>query len=75
VKTVDKLKQLKLGPVNFLDQLRVLPSTEIINVTIMSCVLSTIKEDGDVFVFCDVMERLCDEFTSKSLIVALRNGM
>ena len=33
-----------------------------------------IKADIGVFVFCDIIENLCDEITSKNFIESLRNG-
>ena len=75
MKTVDKLKQLIPGlPADDLNQLRTLPSIELINQTIMGIVLCIIVADDDVFVFCDTVENLCDESTSKNFIEAFRNG-
>ncbi|XP_065894140.1 uncharacterized protein [Dysidea avara] len=76
VKTVDKLKQLIPGlPADDLNQLRTLPSIELINQTIMGIVLCIIVADDDVFVFCDTVENLCDESTSKNFIEAFRNEL
>ena len=76
MKTVDKLKQLIPGiPADYLDQLRTLPSTELINETIISVVMCGIIVDGNVFAFCDILEMLCDKISSKNVIESLRNGM
>jgi len=75
MKTVDKLKQLMPGlPADYLDRLRTYPSTELINEAIISNAMCAIKADGDVFEFCSLMEKLCDDITSSNFIKALRNG-
>jgi len=74
--TVDKLKQLMAElPDDYLDQLRSLPTTELINEAIVGNVMCAIKEDEDVFAFCDIVENLCNEIASKRVIEALRNGI
>ena len=76
MKTVDKLKQLIPGLLaDNQDVLRSLPSTTVINETILGCLVSTIRTDGDVFEFCDIMESLCDDNTTENLIRSLRNGV
>lgn len=62
-------------PEDYLDQLRSLPTTELINEAIVGNVMCAIKEDSDVFVFCDIVENLCNELASKRVIEALRNGV
>ena len=75
VKTVDQLKQFISGiPDDYLNQLRVLQSTEQINIAIVGTIMNIMNTDDDVFGFCDIMEKLCDETTSKNYIKALRNG-
>ena len=75
METVDKLKQPLPGvPVHYLDWLREFLSTELNNEAIIGNVMCGIEADDDVFVFCDFMEKLCDEVTSKNIIEILRNG-
>jgi len=75
VKTVDQLKQFISGiPDDYVNQLRVLQSTEQINIAIVGTIMNIMSTDDDVFGFCDIMEKLYDETTSKNYIKALRNG-
>ena len=74
LKTIDNLKQLYPGADDRLDLLETLPSIKLINETIVGIVLVSVMENANVFVFCDVMEKLCKE-VSKNLIEALRNGL
>ena len=75
VKTVHKLKQLiPEVSADYLAWLRTLPSTDLINEAIIGNVMCAIRADYGVFEFCDVIENLCDEVTSRNLIGALRNG-
>jgi len=73
VKTVNKLKQISPAGVSAdcLNQLRRLPSTEMINEAIIASVLNEIATHDNVFSFCDIMECLSDQ---NSLIECLRNG-
>jgi len=72
---VHTLKQLNYGiGADFLDLLRALTSIEVINETIIGTIMFSIVEDCDVFVFFEVMEKLCEGIASKNLIAALRNG-
>ncbi|XP_065894137.1 uncharacterized protein [Dysidea avara] len=74
VKTVHKLKQLiPEVSADYLAWLRTLPSTDLINEAIIGNVMCAIRADYGVFEFCDVIENLCDEVTSRNLIGALRN--
>ena len=76
VKTVDKMRQFISGaPENYLDNLRTLPTTELINEAITGQVMRAVREDKDALWFCDVMERFCDSITSKQYIESTRNGM
>ena len=76
VKTVHKLKQLIPGIAsNYLDLLRLFPSIEMINETIVGNVICLTMEDGNVFLFCDIMETLCEETAPKNQVIeAFRNG-
>ena len=61
-------------PADYLDRLRTYPTTELINEAIISNAMCAIKADGDVFEFCNLMEKLCDEITAGNLVETLRNG-
>ena len=75
VNTVDKLKQMIPGMQDdFLDLMRMCPSTEAVNEQIIYFVMGIIREDDHVFEFCDIMENLCKDVFSRNLIEALRNG-
>ncbi|XP_065894262.1 uncharacterized protein [Dysidea avara] len=77
VKTVHKLKQLIPGIAsNYLDLLRLFPSIEMINETIVGNVICLTMEDGNVFLFCDIMETLCEETAPKNQVIeAFRNEL
>ena len=75
VKTVAKLKQMiPRLPDNFVDQLKKLRTTKLINEAILGNVMIAIRADEDAFLFCDIMENLCNDFTSRNFIQSLRNG-
>jgi len=75
VKTADKLKLLIPElPVDLLDQLKLFSNVELINEAILCNIMFGIVKDDDVFEFCDVMEQLCDEVTSKKYVNAVRKG-
>jgi len=61
-------------PADYLNKLRMLPSTEIINEKILASVMHGMRVDVDVFLFCDIMEQLCDDSTSRNLIAVIRHG-
>ena len=77
MKTVYKLTQqacIQGLPADLLDLLRPLPSVELINEAIIGNVMIAMVQDSHVFVVCDVLKNLCDDFTSETIIEALRNG-
>jgi len=75
-KTVEKLKQLipEKSAISF-DHLKTLPTTDAINEAILGSSMCLIQEDHDVFIFCEMMEALCDSDESKYTIETLRNGI
>ena len=78
MKTFDQLNQLIptfSADFPFADRLKNLPSNEITNEAIVCFLMYMIKEDDDVFLFCDVMGKLCEETVSKNIIEAISNGM
>ncbi|XP_065894224.1 uncharacterized protein [Dysidea avara] len=76
MKTFDQLNQLIptfSADFPFADRLKNLPSNEITNEAIVCFLMYMIKEDDDVFLFCDVMGKLCEETVSKNIIEAISN--
>ena len=74
-KMVDKLKQKALDvSAYYLDQLRMLPCSEFNKAIVGGIMHATLWADDDVFLFCDVMESLCDEITLRNFIETLRKG-
>jgi len=77
VKTVNKLYQLIPDGIttDYLYRLEGFPSVELINEVIMTDVMIEIGTDVGTFVFCDIMDNLCEDTASKNCIQCLRNGM
>ena len=71
MKTIYKIKELLLLPVNFLSNLIYRSKANRINEEIIAMLMITIKSDVDALRFCDIMENLID---SNSDIEILRNG-
>ena len=71
-RTISALKQLVPGlPA---ENLTTLPSVEQINEAIVSLIMCGIREERGAVVFCQTMDRLCDDVISKQFIESLRQG-
>jgi len=75
VKTVEELNHFISGiPANYVHCLSLLPSIDAINEEILGQIMGIIKEDRDVLEFCDILQYLCDDSSSKQYIATLKQG-
>ena len=75
MKTVEEMRKSIRGvPSNYLDDLRVFRSPELINEAITGQLMSGMKDDCDALWLCDIMDDFCDSVTSKQVIANIRNG-
>ena len=74
MKTIDGIKELNLVSHDAVQHLRNINDRATINGWIMSVLIAYIKTDVDVLTFCDRMEQLVDNTTSKSFIDTLKRG-
>ena len=73
MRTMDKIRQLGF-PDKCLNYIQIVPS-KIINAIIIQILMRLlIKEESDVFNFCDILEHLCENDVSKGLIATIREG-
>ena len=72
--TLNKLKQQFRIPDDVLSKLTNLPTVNVTNVAIISLIMMNIKSDMDALQFCDVVENIVDNKSSKAHIEGLRNG-
>ena len=61
-------------PDNFLSNLTDLPTADLINQNIVASIVISIKSDVDALLFCDIMEKIVDNKSSKAHVELLRNG-
>ncbi|XP_065894615.1 uncharacterized protein [Dysidea avara] len=74
VKTVEEMRKSIRGvPSNYLDDVRVFRSPELINEAITGQLMSGMKDDCDALWLCDIMDDFCDSVTSKQVIANIRN--
>ena len=75
VKTVEELNHFMSGiPANYVHFLSLLPSIDAINEEILGQIMGIIKEDRDALEFCDILQYLCDDSSSKQYIATLKQG-
>lgn len=74
MKTIYKIKQLLKPSDEVLRKVIDLPTGDLINETIIAKVMTSITSDIEALQFCDIMENLIDDASSKAHIEILRNG-
>ena len=72
--TLNKLKQTVTLSDNFLRKLISLPTVNAINEAITGLLMTAIKSDMGALQFCDIMENIVDNKSSKTQVELLRNG-
>ena len=73
-KTISKVKQLLRLPDHSMSNLSNFPSVDLINEAIIGSIITTLQSDSAALEFCDTMESLVDNASSRMVIELLRNG-
>ena len=74
MKVIDKIREILSTHENTLSRWTMLPTPQLINEAIICSLLTLVKSDDKVLVFCELMSQLVDSPTSKEFIAALKIG-
>ena len=74
MKTINKLKELLSPSDEYVQKLIDIAAANFFNETVVGMLMTTIKTDAYALNFCDMMEKLCDNESSRMHIEMFRKG-
>ena len=74
MKTINKLKEILSPPDEYVQKWIDIAAANLFNETVVGMLMATIETDAYALNFCDIMETLCDNESSRTHIEMFRKG-